>query len=44
MFKNKNILITGVGKGIGKELMIECIKIIILYTAFADPDLIIKIY
>ena len=26
MFKKKNILITGVGKGIGKELMIHCIK------------------
>jgi 3-oxoacyl-[acyl-carrier protein] reductase len=26
MFESKNILITGVGKGIGKELMIECIK------------------
>jgi|TARA_B110000438_G_scaffold303532_2_gene365451 NAD(P)-dependent dehydrogenase (short-subunit alcohol dehydrogenase family) len=26
MFKNNNILITGVGKGIGKELLIKCIK------------------
>ncbi len=26
MFKNKNILITGVGKGIGKELLIKCIQ------------------
>jgi NAD(P)-dependent dehydrogenase (short-subunit alcohol dehydrogenase family) len=27
MLKNKNILITGIGKGIGKELFFECIKL-----------------
>ena len=26
MLKNKNILITGVGKGLGKEILIKCIK------------------
>ena len=24
--KNKNILISGIGKGLGKEMMIQCIK------------------
>ena len=34
--KNKNILISGIGKGLGKEMMIQCIKMAQKYLDLPD--------